>query len=199
MSKEKTYKVQDLFEWYKKFENMDIKIQGNTKEFDIEIRDKYLPHLLGLQYINSNNNIIKGKRLYSYIKDNNLSDQEILSRVEQNYGPGKRKDISNRIETFPEFLKNLEKGIIVEKTLDTKMNVNYLIIQNKDNEFYHLGIDIAEPIKSIERYDEKEKIYVPFSFDKEKNEKLLKEFHLEKEEDFSIPKKLKINNKEFER
>lgn len=118
------------------------------------------------------------------------------------------------------------------------MNVNYLIIQNKDNEFYHLGIlsgsngallvdfenvedkrekdflktyfvepnkeyfkgtDIAEPIKSIERYDEKEKIYVPFSFDKEKNEKLLKEFHLEKEEDFSIPKKLKINNKEFER
>ena len=135
MSKEKTYKVQDLFEWYKKFENMDIKIQGNTKEFDIEIRDKYLPHLLGLQYINSNNNIVKGKRLYSYIKDNNLSDQEILNRVEQNYGPGKRKDISNRIETFPEFLKNLEEGIIVEKTLDTKMNVNYLIIQNKDDEF----------------------------------------------------------------
>ena len=238
MSKEKTYKVQDLFEWYKKFENMDIKIQGNTKEFDIEIRDKYLPHLVGLQYINSNDYNIKGKRLYSYIKDNNLSDQEILSRVEQNYGPGKRKDISNRIETFPEFLKNLEEGIIVEKTLDTKMNVNYLIIQNKDNEFYHLGIlsgsngallvdfenvedkrekdflktyfvepnkeyfkgtDIAEPIKSIEKYDEKEKIYVPFSFDKEKNEKLLKEFHLEKEEDFSIPKKLKINNKEFER
>ena len=135
MPKEKTYKVQELFEWYKKFENIDIKIQGNTKEFDIEIRDKYLPHLLGLQYINSNDYNIKGKRLYSYIKDNNLSDQEILNRVEQNYGPGKRKDISNRIETFPEFLKNLEEGIIVEKTLDTKMNVNYLIIQNKDDEF----------------------------------------------------------------
>ena len=79
MPKEKTYKVQELFEWYKKFENMDIKIQGNTKEFDIEIRDKYLPHLLGLQYINSNDYNIKGKRLYSYIKDNNLSDQEILN------------------------------------------------------------------------------------------------------------------------
>ena len=221
MSKEKTYKVQDLFEWYKKFENMDIKIQGNTKEFDIEIRDKYLPHLLGLQYINSNNNIIKGKRLYSYIKDNNLSDQEILSRVEQNYGPGKRKDISNRIETFPEFLKNLEEGIIVEKTLDTKMNVNYLIIQNKDDEFYHLGIlsgsngallvefeniedkrekdflktyfveankdyfkdtSIVEQIKSIERYDEKEKEYMPFSFDDEKNKSLLKEYYSEKKE-----------------
>jgi len=32
-------------------------------------------------------------------------------------------------------LKNLEEGIIVEKTLDTKMNVNYLIIQNKNNNF----------------------------------------------------------------
>jgi len=149
-----------------------------------------------------------------------------------------KENIINRVETFPEFLKNLEEGIIVEKTLDSKMNVNYLIIQNKDEEFYHLGIlsgsngallidfdniedkrekdilksyfiepnkeyfkdsNIAELIKSIERYDEKEKRYVPFSFDEVKNEKLLKQFYLEKEEDFSIPKKLKINSKEFER
>lgn len=61
MLKEKTYKVQEIFDWYKKFENIDIKIQGNTKEFDIEIRNKYLPHLLGLQYINSNKNNIRGK------------------------------------------------------------------------------------------------------------------------------------------
>ena len=221
MSKEKTYKVQEILNWYKKFENIDIKIQGNTKEFDIEIRDKYLPHLLGLQYINSNGSNIRGKRLYSYIKDNNLSDQEILSRVEQNYGPRKRRDIYNRIETFPDFLKNLEEGIIVEKTLDTKMNVNYLIIQNKDDEFYHLGIlsgsngallvefeniedkrekdflktyfveankdyfkdtSIVEQIKSIERYDEKEKEYMPFSFDDEKNKSLLKEYYSEKKE-----------------
>ena len=221
MSKERTYKVQEILNWYKKFENIDIKIQGNTKEFDIEIRDKYLPHLLGLQYINSNDSNIRGKRLYSYIKDNNLSDQEILSRVEQNYGPRKRRDIYNRIETFPDFLKNLEEGIIVEKTLDTKMNVNYLIIQNKDDEFYHLGIlsgsngallvefeniedkrekdflktyfveankdyfkdtSIVEQIKSIERYDEKEKEYIPFSFDDEKNKSLLKEYYSEKKE-----------------
>ena len=221
MSKERTYKVQEILNWYKKFENIDIKIQGNTKEFDIEIRDKYLPHLLGLQYINSNDSNIRGKKLYSYIKDNNLSDQEILSRVEQNYGPGKRRDIYNRIETFPDFLKNLEEGIIVEKTLDTKMNVNYLIIQNKDDEFYHLGIlsgsngallvefeniedkrekdflktyfveankdyfkdtSIVEQIKSIERYDEKEKEYMPFSFDDEKNKSLLKEYYSKKKE-----------------
>ena len=221
MSKERTYKVQEILNWYKKFENIDIKIQGNTKEFDIEIRDKYLPHLLGLQYINSNDSNIRGKKLYSYIKDNNLSDQEILSRIEQNYGPGKRRDIYNRIETFQNFFKNLEEGIIVEKTLDTKMNVNYLIIQNKDDEFYHLGIlsgsngallvefeniedkrekdflktyfveankdyfkdtSIVEQIKSIERYDEKEKEYMPFSFDDEKNKSLLKEYYSKKKE-----------------
>ena len=221
MSKEKTYRVQEIFNWYKKFENTELRIKGTTKEFDIEIRDKYLPHLLGLQYINDVNSNIKGKRLYSYVKDNNLSDQEILDRIEQNYGPGKREDISNRIETFPDFLKNLENGIIVEKTLSTKMNVNYLIIQNKDDEFYHLGIlsgsngallvefeniedkrekdflktyfveankdyfkdtSIVEQIKSIERYDEKEKEYMPFSFDDEKNKSLLKEYYSKKKE-----------------
>lgn len=221
MSKEKTYKVQEILNWYKKFENIDIKIQGNTKEFDIEIRDKYLPHLLGLQYINGNDKSIRGKRLYSYIKDNNLSDQEILSRVEQNYGPGKKRDVYNRIMSFQDFLKNLEEGIIVEKTLNTKMNVNYLIIQSKDSEFYHLGIlsgsngallvdfeniedkrekdflktyfveankdyfidtAVVEQIKSIERYDEKEKEYMPFSFDDEKNKSLLKEYYSKKKE-----------------
>ncbi|WP_336164044.1 toprim domain-containing protein [Fusobacterium polymorphum] len=221
MSKEKTYRVQEIFNWYKKFENTELRIKGTTKEFDIEIRDKYLPHLLGLQYINDVNSNIKGKRLYSYVKDNNLSDQEILDRIEQNYGPGKREDISNRIETFPDFLKNLENGIIVEKTLSTKMNVNYLIIQNKDDEFYHLGIlsgsngallvdfenvedkrekdllktyfvesnkeyfkgsNITEIVKSIEKYDEKEKEYVPFSFDDEKNKSLLKKYYSDKKE-----------------
>ena len=222
MSKEKTYKVQEIFDWYKKFENIEVKIKGITKEFDIEIRDRYLPHLLGLQYINSNNNSnIKGKRLYSYIKDNNLSDEEILKRVETNYSSKVKEEVSKRIETFQNFLKNLENGIIVEKTLPTKMNVNYLIIQNKNNNFYHLGIlsgdngailvdfesieekkekdflktyfveankdyfkdtSIVEQIKSIERYDEKEKEYIPFSFDDEKNKSLLKEYYSEKKE-----------------
>ena len=163
MSKEKTYKVQEIFDWYKKFENIEVKIKGITKEFDIEIRDRYLPHLLGLQYINSNNNSnIKGKRLYSYIKDNNLSDEEILKRVETNYSSKVKEEVSKRIETFQNFLKNLENGIIVEKTLPTKMNVNYLIIQNKNNNFYHLGIlsgdngAILVDFESIEEKKEKD-------------------------------------------
>ena len=232
-----TYNIQNILKSLEKYNEMDLLIQSETKEFDITFANKYNPYLLGLPYINERKNL-NGIKLYNYIFDNNLSDQEIFNRVEKNHGKIMKENIINRVETFPEFLKNLEEGIIVEKTLDSKMNVNYLIIQNKDDEFYHLGIlsgsngallvdfdniedkrekdilktyfiepnkeyfkdsNIAELIKSIERYDEKEKRYIPFSFDEVKNEKLLKQFYLEKEEDFSIPKKLKINSKEFER
>ena len=232
-----TYNIQNILKSLEKYNEMDLLIRSETKEFDITFANKYNPHLLELPYINERKNL-NGIKLYNYIFDNNLSDQEIFNRVEKNHGKIMKENIINRVETFPEFLKNLEEGIIVEKTLDSKMNVNYLIIQNKDDEFYHLGIlsgsngallvdfdniedkrekdilktyfiepnkeyfkdsNIAELIKSIERYDEKEKRYIPFSFDEVKNEKLLKQFYLEKEEDFSIPKKLKINSKEFER
>ena len=232
-----TYNIQNTLKSLEKYNEMNLLIQSETKDFDIIFANKYNPHLLGLPYITERKDM-NGIKLYNYIFENNLSDQEILNRIEKNHGSAMKENVINRVETFPDFLKNLEEGIIVEKTLDTKMNVNYLIIQNKDDEFYHLGIlsgsngallvdfdnindkrekdilktyfvrgdkeyfkgtDIAELIKSIERYDEKEKMYVPFSFDEEKNEKLLKQFYLEKEEDFSIPKKLKINNKEFER
>ena len=232
-----TYNIQNTLKSLEKYNEMNLLIQSETKDFDIIFANKYNSHLLGLSYITERKDM-NGIKLYNYIFDNNLSDQEILNRIEKNHGSAMKENVINRVETFPDFLKNLEEGIIVEKTLDTKMNVNYLIIQEKNEEFYHLGIlsgsngallvdfdnindkrekdilktyfvrgdkeyfkgtDIAELIKSIERYDEKEKMYVPFSFDEEKNEKLLKQFYLEKEEDFSIPQKLKINNKEFER
>ena len=83
---------------------------------------------------------MNGIKLYNYIFKNNLSDQEILNRIEKSHGKVMKENVVNRIKTFPNFLRNLENGIIVEKTLATKMNVNYLIIQNKDNNFYHLGI-----------------------------------------------------------
>ena len=31
MPKEKTYKVQEIFDWYKKFENIEVKIKGIQK------------------------------------------------------------------------------------------------------------------------------------------------------------------------
>ena len=225
---EKTYKVQEIFKWFDNFDDTDIHIKGETKEFDIELRNKYLPHLLGLQYINPNNNGVKVRGLYSYIRDNYLSDQEILTRVEKYYSIGKRENVENRINSLPNFLKNLENGIITEKTFKSEMGVNYLIIQSSEGNFYHLGIlsssngamlvdfeniedtrekdllktyfvennkdyfkdsKIFELINSIEKYDEKSKKYIPFSFDEEKNKKLLEEYHSKTKE-----KEKTINN-----
>lgn len=225
---EKTYKVQEIFKWFDDFDDTDIHIKGETKEFDIELRNKYLPHLLGLQYINPNNNGIKVRGLYSYVRDNYLSDQEILTRVEKYYGIGKRENVENRINSLPNFLKNMENGIITEKTFKSEMGVNYLIIQSSEGNFYHLGIlsssngamlvdfeniedtrekdllktyfvendrdyfkdsKIFELINSIEKYDEKSKKYIPFSFDEEKNKKLLEEYYFKTKE-----KEKNINN-----
>ena len=129
-----TYNIQNTLKSLEKYNEMNLLIQSETKDFDIIFANKYNPHLLGLSYITERKDM-NGIKLYNYIFDNNLSDQEILNRIEKNHGSAMKENVINRVETFPDFLKNLEEGIIVEKTLDTKMNVNYLIIQEKNEEF----------------------------------------------------------------
>ncbi|WP_339062023.1 hypothetical protein LC567_08350 [Fusobacterium animalis] len=63
---------------------------------------------------------MNGIKLYNYIFKNNLSDQEILNRIEKSHGKVMKENVINRIKTFPDFLKNLKNGVIVEKTLATK-------------------------------------------------------------------------------
>ena len=213
------YTVQNIFRWFNKFDKKDIRIQGKTKEFEIEIRNHYLVHLLGLQYINSNTKAMSGRMLYNYIQVNNLSDEDILSLVKKN-NPNKFKSVTKRIDTFQNFLEELENSYIVEKTnKSTQIKSNYLVIQLKNNLIMHLGInknemgdsiesfeiipkknsyletyflqkndkyyhnsDVYEKVIKIEKYDEREKEYVPFSFDDEKNKSLLKEYYSEKKE-----------------
>lgn len=136
------HKVQKIFEWFKQFNKIDIKIQGETKEFDIELGNKYLPHLLGLQYMNDNSSSIRGYALYKYIEKNNFSDKEILEKVKNN-NPRMEEAVKNRIETFQEFMENIENALIVERSIpDSKTNIksNYFIVQSKGNDFLHLGI-----------------------------------------------------------
>ena len=136
------HKVQKIFEWFKQFNKIDIKIQGNTKEFDIELGNKYLPHLLGLQYMNDSSSSIRGYALYKYIEKNNFSDKEILEKVKNN-NPHMEEAVKNRIETFQEFMENIENAFIVERSIpDSKTNIksNYFIVQSKGNDFLHLGI-----------------------------------------------------------
>ncbi len=214
-------KIIEILKWFDNYNNNQIIINYNKDKFKIDIENKILPHLLGLHYgkiKDKNDNLLIGKRLFNYFLKNNISDEEFYNQIPLE----KLENIKNRINTFKEFMENLEKGIVVEKTLESKMNVNYLIIQNKDNEYYHLGIykgesgsildtfgkmkdnDILktyfvennqdyfqnsktnEKIISIERYDEQLEMYVPFSFDEEKNQKLLMEFHQKLEEEKTI-------------
>ena len=136
------HKVQKIFEWFKQFNKIDIKIQGETKEFDIELGNKYLPHLLGLQYMNDSSSSIRGYALYKYIEKNNFSDKEILEKVKNN-NPHMEEAAKNRIETFQEFMENIENAFIVERSIpDSKTNIksNYFIVQSKGNDFLHLGI-----------------------------------------------------------
>ncbi|QYR60163.1 PBECR4 domain-containing protein [Fusobacterium polymorphum] len=136
------HKVQKIFEWFKQFNKIDIKIQGETKEFDIELGNKYLPHLLGLQYMNDSSSSIRGYALYKYIEKNNFSDKEILEKVKNN-NPRMEEAVKNRLETFQEFMENIENAFIVERSIpDSKTNIksNYFIVQSKGNDFLHLGI-----------------------------------------------------------
>lgn len=136
------HKVQKIFERFKQFNKIDIKIQGETKEFDIELGNKYLPHLLGLQYMNDSSSSIRGYALYKYIEKNNFSDKEILEKVKNN-NPHMEEAVKNRIETFQEFMENIENAFIVERSIpDSKTNIksNYFIVQSKGNDFLHLGI-----------------------------------------------------------
>ena len=49
--------------------------------------------------------------------------------------------VKSRIETFQEFMENIEKAYILEKTyLNTTIKSNYLIVQSKGEKFLHLGI-----------------------------------------------------------
>lgn len=148
-----SYKVQEIFKWFNQFNKEEIKIKGENKEFEIEINNKSLPHLLGLQYMEKiNNQNSSGRRIYNYVRNNNLSDENILKRVSIN-NPHMTGNVRRRINTLQYFLENIENGYIVEKTDKSgKLKSNYLIIQTKDNFILHLGLKQDEIEDRIENF-----------------------------------------------
>lgn len=150
--KGKEFKVLNILDKMKKFDKKDIIIKGKNKEFDILLRKEGIPHLLGLQYSTEEN--LRGSKLLKYIVENKFSDNQILKLVNKNYGELQEKKVKNRIETFENFMNNLEKGIIVEKTLKSKMFVNYLIIEKENDDFLHLGILSGDNGALLEEYED---------------------------------------------
>ena len=171
-------KVQEIIKWWNKFNNMNIKISGIKKEFYLSLNKQILPHLLGLHYINSNKESLKGIRLYNHINKNRISDRELYSLI-QKHNPDYLDNVRDRITNFKAFMENLENGRIVEMTNpNTRIKSNFLIVQTENRHIMQLGIkdlgyedvfetffvrqddeyfkdtSLNEPIISIERYNE---------------------------------------------
>ena len=60
--------VQETIKWWNKFNQENISISGKTTNFKIKINDNSLPHLLGIQYINENYKVARGKDLLNYVR-----------------------------------------------------------------------------------------------------------------------------------
>lgn len=193
-------KIQEILEWYKQFNKSDIVIKTTNNEFGLEISNKRLPHLLGMQY--TTKPALRGYRLYEFIS--NKTDEEIYNLIRENNSE-MLKSVIDRVDSFKYFMENLEKAILVEQTHpETKIKSNYLLVEKENNNYCQIGIatdrqdtdyfetfivrnddlyfnktNIKEQVTSIEKYVDDE--LVPFSFDRKKELQLLLKYHEEKE------------------
>ena len=136
-----TYKVQEIFRWFENFEGKGILISGDTKEFYIELSKTYLPHLLGLHYMNTQRNSLKGGILYNYVKKNNFSDDEIFDRIRKSKNSINMNSVRARINSFQTFMENIDHACIVENTKkNSKIRSDHFVIRTEDNRIQHLGI-----------------------------------------------------------
>ena len=220
--KNQTYEIQDLIEYFRSYRNKFITIKGETKEFNLVLYKGTFSHLMGLQYMQKNTNVrgVANKSVDDIVK-NNLSDQEIIKKIYRLH-PNKIENFVDKIENIKYIFENLENSKIVERTRytdDMKVKSNYLIVKTKDNKYLNLGIvdsgfeensffetflisnnekyyedsEIEENIESI--WIEGEEIK-PFSFNKERCEKLQAIYILDKE-NFNYQKSIDFIEKDY--
>lgn len=179
--------IKNIIKWFEKYNNSEIRITSESKEFFIKININALPHLLGLQYAYGDPTNIRGKNILRQFEKEKYSDIDILKNVEKN-NPEKLDNIKDRIKYFKNFMENLEQSNIVEMTnTKTRLKSNYLMIQIDDITIIELGIKnigyedvfetfiiekddlyfkdttINEQVISIEKYNENGELE-PFSF-----------------------------------
>lgn len=93
--------VQETIKWWNIFNQENISISGKTTNFKIKINDNSLPHLLGIQYINENYKVARGKDLLNYVSKNRLSDEKNRSNF-----LNKPEDLKQYFDSY--FLKNIK-------------------------------------------------------------------------------------------
>ena len=197
-----TYKIKNILSWYNKYNKLDVIISTHNNKFELELSSKQISHLIGVHYTLNKDNKITGKQLYNYIK--NKSDEQIYSLIKKN-NPRELNDVKERINNFKYFMENLESATLYEQThKNTKIKSIFLLVKKEDNSYLQLGIaknrnytdyletflvrkdnnyiknsKIKEKVISIETYNEQDEL-IPFSFNEEKNKKLLEEYYKNK-------------------
>lgn len=184
----KTNRISNILNWFDHFDKSEVLIKTKTREFEIELKNRNIPHLLGLHY--SSSVPLKGRRLYGAIK--NMSDDNIYKNIER-HNPNKLDLVKSRVENFQYFMENLETAILYEQTHpETKIKSEFLLVDTNDGNYLQLGLanngiedyletfivrkddsyfkdsQIKEQVEGLYRLDES-MIPVPFSFDLEKN------------------------------
>ena len=129
-------KIKEIYNWYKQFNNKEIIIQTENKNLEIKITNTALPHLLGIHYTSTKNKIPVRELIH---KIKTLHDEDIFKEIFIN-NPNTISSVKNRINTFEEFMKNLENAILVENTYDSTLKSQHFFIQTKENKILHLGL-----------------------------------------------------------
>lgn len=201
-----SYEIRDILKWYNQFDNIDIVIKTESKEFNVYIRNSSLPHLLGLQYINDSDTreLYRGRKLLNLV--NNKSDEYIFNLILKN-NKSQFINVKNRIKYFRYFMENLEKATLYEQSMsNSKLKSDFLLVEIERNKYLQLAVAterqdadyfetflvrnddkyidkscIKEKIISIERYKGDE--LIPFSFDNVKNRKLIEEYNKKEREE----------------
>lgn len=140
-----SYKIKEIMDWWKKFNNTDIEIQTENNLFYIKLNDEQLPHLLGLQYTANTSNKYTGRKLYNFCYGKN--DEEIFELIRKNHGD-MEESVRDRVSTFRYFMENLDRGVLHENmhfTTDIKSE-HFIVEYQKDSKnsnktkLLHLGL-----------------------------------------------------------
>lgn len=161
------YKVFETLKYFERYDCERIKITANNIRFEL-LFDKYsLPHLLGLHYMykarkinkrvmyfDENNQRMTGTKIYALI-DSNTSDDEVFKKINEN-NPEQLKLVKDRVNTFSDFMKNLEYGYVVENTKIENLggHVNYFVVQDDQGNYNHLGIKTENGVDVIAEYND---------------------------------------------
>lgn len=188
--------VHEILDWYDKFDGKSILLKTDKHQFEFELSNRQLPHLLGLHY--ASDGYLKGKRLYNFIK---RYDTDTLLKWVREYNPHQLENVSNRIDYFRSFMEKIEEANLYEMTSKrTQIKSDYLLVELEGVGVLQLGIGqdrsdidyletflvqhddsyyrdstIEEAVTGLYEIDDNDRL-IPFSFNADRDRELKRQY-----------------------